>query len=114
MPKPASRSPARRVVPEILDFDVADFLDSPDDMASYLDAWLQEHPDDAAGIARAIGNVARASGMTDIARETGLSRESLYRALGGEGNPTLATVVKVLGALGLRLQVTVSEPSRAR
>lgn len=72
-------------------------------MAAYLDAWLAEAPDDAAGIARALGDIARARGMAHVARATGLSRESLYRALSANGNPSFATVLKVTKALGLRL-----------
>lgn len=82
---------------------VAEHLRTPEDMAAYLDAWLEEAPGDAAGIAGALGNIARARGMTQVARETGLSRESLYRALSADGNPNLATVLKVAKALRLRL-----------
>jgi probable addiction module antidote protein len=71
--------------------------------AAYLDAWLEDSPDDAAGIARALGNIARAKGMTEVARAAGLSRESLYRALSEDGNPSFATVLKVAKALGVRL-----------
>jgi probable addiction module antidote protein len=78
------------------------------EMAEYLDAWLTEAPDDAAGIARALGDIARARGMTKVARDTGLSRESLYKALSEEGNPSLATVLKVAGALGLRLRASAA------
>lgn len=73
-------------------------------MAAYLDAWLEEEPDDIAGIARALGDIARARGMTQVAKDAGLSRESLYRALSAGGNPSLATVLKVAKALGLRLR----------
>lgn len=76
---------------------------TPEDMAAYLDAWLTEAPDDVAGIARALGDIARAKGMSEVARNTGLSRESLYKALSENGNPSLATVLKVAKALGLRL-----------
>lgn len=86
-----------------LPYDVAEQLRTPAEMAAYLDAWLDEAPDDAAGIARALGDIARAKGMTRIAHETGLSRESLYKALSTKGNPSLATVLKVARALGLRL-----------
>jgi probable addiction module antidote protein len=72
-------------------------------MAAYLDAWLDDAPEDAAGIARALGDIARAKGMTKVAEATGLSRESLYRALSTGGNPSLATVLKVARALGVRL-----------
>lgn len=84
-------------------YDVADQLRTPEEMAAYLDAWLVEAPDDVAGIARALGDIARAKGMSRVADATGLSRESLYKALSENGNPSLATVLKVVKALGLRL-----------
>jgi len=84
-------------------YDVAEHLRTPEEMAAYLDAWLEEAPDDAAGIARALGEIARAKGMTQVAKDAGLSRESLYRALGADGNPSLATVLKVVRALGVKL-----------
>ncbi|WP_198949771.1 addiction module antidote protein [Synechococcus sp. 1G10] len=68
-----------------------------------LDVWLEEAPEDVAGIARALGDIARAKGMSQVAKDAGLSRESLYRALSSEGNPSFATVLKVAKALGLRL-----------
>jgi probable addiction module antidote protein len=77
-------------------------------MAAYLDAWLEEAPEDAAGIARALGDIARAKGMTQVARDTGLSRESLYKALSESGNPTFATVLKVAKALGVRFHAQVA------
>jgi probable addiction module antidote protein len=84
-------------------YDVAEQLRTPREMAAYLDAWLEEAPDDAAGIARALGDIARARGMTQVARDAGLSRESLYKALGKDGNPSFATILKVARALGVRL-----------
>ena len=84
-------------------YDVAAQLRTPEEMAAYLDAWLEEAPDDAAGIARALGDIARAKGMTQVAKEAGLSRESLYRALSADGNPSFATVLKVARALGMKL-----------
>lgn len=84
-------------------YDVAELLRTPEEMAAYLDAWLDEAPDDAAGIARALGDIARAKGMSQVAKDAGVSRESLYRALSAEGNPSLATVLKVARALGVRL-----------
>jgi probable addiction module antidote protein len=86
-------------------YDVAEQLRTPAEMAAYLDAWLAEAPDDTAGIARALGAIARAKGMTQVARDSGLSRESLYKALSETGNPSFATVLKVAKALGLRLHV---------
>ena len=84
-------------------FDVAEHLRTPKEMAAYLAAWLEEAPDDVAGLARALGDVARAKGMTQVAKAAGLSRESLYKALSEDGNPSFATVTKVMRALGVRL-----------
>jgi probable addiction module antidote protein len=84
-------------------YDVSEHLRTPQEMAAYLDAWLEEAPDDVSGIARALGDIARAKGMTQVAKDAGLSRESLYRALGEDGNPSFATVLKVAKALGVRL-----------
>jgi probable addiction module antidote protein len=89
-------------------YDVAEQLRTPEEMVAYLDAWLTDAPDDAAGIARALGDVARAKGMTQVARDSGLSRESLYKALSENGNPSFATVLKVAQALGLRLHASVA------
>jgi probable addiction module antidote protein len=84
-------------------YDVAEQLRTPEEMAAYLDAWLSEAPEDVGGIARALGDIARAKGMSQVARDAGLSRESLYKALSDDGNPSLATVLRVAKALGLRL-----------
>ncbi len=84
-------------------YDVAEQLRTPEEMAAYLDAWLAEESEDAAGIARALGDIARAKRMAQVARDTGLSRESLYKALGKNGNPSFSTILKVARALGLRL-----------
>ena len=89
-------------------YDVAEHLRTPEEMAAYLDAWLEEAPDDAAGIARALGDIARAKGMTQVARDAGLSRESLYKALGENGNPSFATVLKVARALGVRFHAAAA------
>lgn len=82
-------------------YDTAAYLETPADMAAYLDACLEDG--DPALITHALGVLARARGMTQLARDTGLSRESLLKALGGEGNPEFATVMKVLRALGIQL-----------
>jgi probable addiction module antidote protein len=82
-------------------FDAADYLDSAEAIAAYLEAAFEE--EDAAFIAHALGTVARSKGMSEIARKTGLSRESLYKALSAEGNPEFATILKVLTALDLKL-----------
>lgn len=84
-------------------YDVAEHLRSPVEMALYLDACLAEAPEDAAFIAKALGDIARANGMSRIAEETGLSRESLYKSLSGERAPDFTTILKVLKALGLQL-----------
>ena len=84
-------------------WDSAEHLKTEEDMALYLEACFEEAGDDAAFIAKALGNIARAKGMAQLARDTGLGRESLYKALSGEGNPSFATILKVMRALGLKL-----------
>ena len=85
-------------------YDVTEYLDSPEMIAAYIKAAIEEN--DADFLAVAIGDVARARGMSELARETGLSREALYRGLGENGNPTLQTMLKVLDVFGLRLVAT--------
>ncbi len=82
-------------------WDVAEHLDSDEAIAAYIDAALEDG--DPALVAAALGDIARARGMAQIASETGLSRESLYRALSSKGNPEFGTVLAVMRALGLRL-----------
>jgi probable addiction module antidote protein len=89
-------------------YDVVDYLKSEEDMAGYLDACIEEAGDDAAYIAAALGDIARARGMAQLAKDTGISREGLYKALSADGNPSLATVLKVVNALGLRLTTRVA------
>ncbi len=91
---------------EISPYDSAEFLDSDEAIAEYLAAAVEEG--DAALFRRALGVAARARGMTEIARQTGLSRESLYRALSDEGNPSLDTALRVVSALNVRLTATVA------
>jgi probable addiction module antidote protein len=86
---------------EINEWDTAEVLTTPSRITAYLEAVLEEN--DPALIASALGDIARAKGMTKLSRETGLSREGLYQALSKEGNPEFATVLKVLHAFGLRL-----------
>jgi len=86
-------------------WDTVEHLKTDEDMAMYLEACMEEAGDDAAFIAAALGDIARAKGMTQLAKDTGLGRESLYKALSGEGNPSFATVLKVTHALGLELHV---------
>lgn len=90
-----------KVKTKTLPWDAAEFLETEDDMVAYLEAALEEG--DASLVAAALGDIARAKGMTAIARETGLGRESLYKALSAEGNPEFATILKVVRSLGLRL-----------
>ena len=85
-------------------WDAAEHLETEKDMAAYLEAVLEQG--DAALVAAALGDIARAKGMTRVAREAGLGRESLYKALSPEGNPELATILKVVRALGLKLHAT--------
>lgn len=84
-------------------WDTAEHLTNEEEIALYMEACLEEAGDDAAFIAKALGDIARAKGMTQLAKETGMGRESLYKALSGEGNPSFATILKVMGALGLQL-----------
>ncbi len=84
-------------------YDTAEYLKTDADMAAYLDACLEEAGDDPAFIAYALGVIARAHGMSQLARETGLARENLYKALSKDGNPEFGTILKVIKALGLKL-----------
>ena len=87
-----------------LPWDAADHLETQADIAAYLEAALEDG--DPALVMAALGDIARSKGMTLVARETGLERESFYKALSSEGNPEFATVLQILRVLGLRLQVT--------
>jgi probable addiction module antidote protein len=84
-------------------WDPAEHIESRDDMIAYLDAALEDG--DPALVASVLGDIARSQGMTQVARDTGLGRKNLYKALSADGNPELATVLKVMRALGLRLHV---------
>jgi probable addiction module antidote protein len=92
-------------------WDPADHLTTERQMAAYLEAALDDG--DARIVAAALGDIARAVGMSTVARETGLGRESLYKALSDNGNPELGTVLRVLRAVGLRLQVREPAPAHA-
>src|SRR5512136_23969 len=89
-------------------YDVAEHLRTPEEMAAYLEASMDEANGDAAFIAKALGDIARAKGMAQVARDAGLSRESLYKALSGERSPGFDTILKVVGALGLGLRAEVA------
>ena len=85
-------------------YDVAEHLQTREEMAAYLEASIEEADGDAAFVAKALGDIARARGMAQVASDAGLSRESLYKALSGERNPTFDTVLRVIDALGLKLR----------
>jgi len=89
-------------------YDVTEHLRTPEEMAAYLEACFAEANGDAAFIAKALGDIARAKGMAQVARDSGLSRESLYKALSGERSPGFDTILKVMDALGLKLHAEAS------
>ena len=89
-------------------YDVAEHLRTPEEMAAYFDACLEEANGDTAFIIKALGDIARAKGMTQVAQDAGLSRESLYKALSGERRPEFDIILKVIDALGLKLHAGVS------
>jgi len=86
-------------------WDSADYLKTEEDMQLYLDACADEDPGDGSLIRTALGNIARARSMMQLSRDTGMTREGLYRALSSEGNPEFSTIIKVVRALGLKLTV---------
>ncbi len=90
-------------------YDVAEHLRTPEEMAAYLEASLEEAEGDAAYIAKALGDIARARGMARVARKAGLSRESLYKALSGARSPDFDTILRVVAALGLRLHAATAQ-----
>ena len=84
-------------------YDTAEHLRTPEEMAAYLEACIEEANGDAAFIAKALGNIAKAKGMTQVAKDAGLSRESLYKALSGDRSPGFDTILRVINALGIEL-----------
>jgi probable addiction module antidote protein len=88
---------------ELKRWDTADYLKTSKDIAAYLEAVFEDG--DPALITHALGVIARSEGMTEIAKATGLTRASLYKALSADGNPEFATIIKVIQALGLKLTV---------
>ena len=93
---------------ETFPYDVVDYLTTSEDCAAYLDVCIEESNGDATFIASALGNIARAKGMSQVARDAGLSRESLYKALSGERSPDFTTILKVLRAVGIKLHAVVA------
>ncbi len=98
---------------KITPYNTIDYLKTEEDRALYFEACLVEAGDDSTFIAKALGDIARARGMTQLARDTGLAREGLYKALSGQGNPEFATILKVIHALGLRLHASTSNTTHA-
>ena len=88
-------------------FSVAEHLRFPEEMAAYLEAYIEEADGDDVIIAKVLGDIARAQGMTQVARVSGLSRESIYKALSGERSPSFDTILKVVSALGVKLSASV-------
>lgn len=95
-------------------YDVTEHLRTPEDMAAYLEVCLEEANGDVALITKALGDIARARGMSQVARDAGLSRESLYKALSGERSPGFDTILKVLRALGLKLHAEAMHVNSTR
>ena len=89
-------------------WDVVDYLDTEEDMALYLDACMEEDSGDGALIRTALNNIARAKGMGKLAESAGMTRQGLYKALSSEGNPSFATMMKIIKALGVKLHVQVA------
>lgn len=92
-------------------FDAADFLETEEDIAQFLEAVMTDSGGDPATVASALGAVARARNMSQLARDSGLTREGLYKALSGDGNPSFATIMKVANALGLKMKFEPANPS---
>jgi len=90
---------------KLRNYDVSRHLRTPEEMAAYLEASIEESDGDVSFVAKALGDIARSRGMATLARDTGLGRESLYKALSAGGNPQLSTVLKVAKALGLQITV---------
>lgn len=89
-------------------YDVSEHLRTPEEMAAYLEACMEEADGDAAFVAKALGDIARAKGMSKVAQDAGVSRESLYKALSGKRSPGFGTILKVISALGLKLHPEVA------
>lgn len=94
---------ALRLMDTLSPFDIADYLKDEEDIAAFLDTAMEEGCDDPAFVAQCLGTVARARSILQLSRDTGISREGLYKALSGEGNPSYATIHKVAKAMGLQI-----------
>jgi probable addiction module antidote protein len=93
-------------------YEVSEHLRTPEEMAAYLEMCIEEANGDTAFITKALGDIARAKGMTQVARDAGLSRESLYKALSGERSPGFDTILKVISALGLKLHAEAAQTTK--
>jgi probable addiction module antidote protein len=89
-------------------YDAAEYLKTPEDMGLYLEACLEEDPGDGSLVRLALGDIAKAKGMTQLAKITGISREGLYKALSQDGNPEFSTIMKVTRALGIKLHAEMT------
>lgn len=87
---------------DLLEYDAAEFLANEEEMQLYLNAVMEEDPQ---LVLLALGEITRAKNISELSRKTGLSREGIYKALSGEGNPTFATIIKLISSLGLKLQI---------
>ncbi len=95
-------------------WDAADYLETEEDMALYLDACLEEDTGDGSLVRAALNDIARARGMSQLARDTGLTREGLYKALSASGNPEFSTMLKLIKALKIRLHAVPATPAKPR
>ena len=107
MKKTVGKSSVTKTPEGFSHWDSVELLKTEQDLQLYLNACFEEDPGDGSLIRAALGDIARARGMTELARQTGLARESLYKALSANGNPEFSTVIKVMHALGLRLNSQV-------
>lgn len=96
------------------EFDVAEHLRTDEEIEAYLEACFEDPESDAAFIAKALGDIARAKGMSRVAQDAGLSRESLYKALSGERSPEFETILKVTRALGIQLHAGITAQQNAQ
>jgi len=103
-----SEPPANNIPEGFSRWDAAKTLQTDEDIVLYFQACLEEDPSDGSLIRAALDDIARARGMSQLARETGLSREGLYQALSAKGNPEFGTIMKVIRALGLKLNAEIA------
>jgi probable addiction module antidote protein len=109
----AKKSPPQAAPEKFSRWDSADYLKTEEDIELYFELCLEEDPGDGSLVRRALGSIARARGMSQLARDTGLAREGLYKALSPEGNPEFATIMKVIKALGLKLGAQSAEKTKS-